>query len=59
MTKGGVTYGDSENMTPYERKIALDAIKELLEEQQKAQDQAIEQARLQKQNDVPKSGLHH
>lgn len=59
LTKGGVTYQDSDNMTPYERKIAMDTIKDLLEGQNKAQREAIEQAKLQKQSDIPKSGLHH
>ena len=29
LTNGGVTYADSNEMSPYERKLALDAIKEL------------------------------
>lgn len=31
LTKGGVTYGDSEDMTPYERKLALETMKKFLE----------------------------
>ena len=43
LTKGGVTYGDTENMTPHERKIALDTIKEVIENQSQAQQAAINQ----------------
>lgn len=41
LSKGGVTYGDTENMTPHERKIAMDTIKEILEEQNKQREQAL------------------
>lgn len=33
LTKGGVTFGDSEQMTPYERTIALEVMKEILDKQ--------------------------
>ena len=33
LTKGGVSYGDTEQMTPYERKIALDVITDILKQQ--------------------------
>lgn len=36
MTKGGVSYSDTEKMTPYERKIATDFIKEMLDAQEEA-----------------------
>lgn len=47
LTKGGVTYGDSENMSPHERKLAIDAIKEILAQQAEAQQKAIENAKNQ------------
>lgn len=33
LTKGGVTYGDTEKMSPHERKLVLDAMKEVIEGQ--------------------------
>lgn len=45
LTKGGVTYGDTEQMTPNERTLALDAIKKILEAQAEAQEKAIQEAR--------------
>lgn len=54
LTKGGVTYSDTEDMSPHERKLALDAIKEILEGQSTAQRQVLQQH--QSSND-PKSGL--
>lgn len=39
LSKGGVTYGDTEGMTPHERKIAMDTLKEILEEQHKQREQ--------------------
>lgn len=59
LTKGGVSYGDTENMTPHERKIALDTIKEMIEAQNKAQQEIIDQSKVQKSNSSPKSGLYH
>ena len=56
LTKGGVTYGDSENMSPYEREIALSTIQEVLEKQHKAQQEQLEAAKSKKNQD-PKSGL--
>lgn len=56
LTKGGVTYGDTEEMTPHERKIALDTIKELLEAQNKAQENSMKKAQGSKSKD-PKTGL--
>ena len=41
LSKGGVTYGDTEEMTPHERQIAMDTIKEILETQKKQQEEAI------------------
>lgn len=58
-TKGGVSYSDSDRMTPYERKIAVQTIREILDDQARAQAEAIEQARLQHDNQAPKSGAHH
>lgn len=57
LTKGGVTYQESEEMTPYERKIALQTIKDLLEAQNKKQEEAINQAKINKQNRSPKSRM--
>lgn len=31
LTKGGVSYGDSDNMTPYERGLALKVMQEFLD----------------------------
>lgn len=59
MTKGGVSFSESDEMTPYERQIALDTIREAYEEQNKAHQRAIEAAQIQKNNSAPKSGLHH
>ena len=56
LTKGGVTYGDTEEMTPHERKIALDTIKELLEAQNKAQENSMKKAQGSQSKD-PKTGL--
>ena len=41
LTKGGVTYGDTQQMTPYERQLAADAIQKFLKEQAEAQEEAI------------------
>lgn len=57
LTKGGVTYQDSEEMTPYERKIALQTIKDLLEAQNRKQEEAINQAKINRQNHSPKSRM--
>lgn len=57
LTKGGVTYQDSEKMTPHERRIALDTIKELLDTQNRKQEEAINQSKINKQNKSPKSRL--
>ena len=44
LSKGGITYGDTEEMTPHERKIAKDTIMEILEEQSKQREQAMQNA---------------
>ena len=44
LTKGGITYGDSEQMSPHERHLALESITRLLEEQAEAQKKAFEEA---------------
>jgi hypothetical protein len=41
LTKGGVAYGDSENMTPYERKLALETMKKFLEASENATPETI------------------
>lgn len=56
LTQGGVTYGDTEQMTPYERKIALDTIQEVLDHQNKTRQEAVEKAKQSRKSD-PKSGL--
>lgn len=58
LTKGGVTYQDSELMTPFERKIALDTIKNLLDTQNKKREEMIEKARIQRKNSSPKSRIN-
>lgn len=55
LTKGGVTYGDTEEMTPYERKIALETITEVLEQQNQQQQAQIDAAK--NKNNDPKTGL--
>ena len=44
LTKGGVSYSDSENMSPYERKLAIEAIMDFLKAQAEAQEKAINEA---------------
>lgn len=56
LTKGGVTYGDSEGMSPYDRKIALDTIQEVLDKQSQAQQAQIDAAKREREQD-PKTGL--
>lgn len=56
LTKGGVTYGDSEEMSPYDRKIALDTIQEVLDKQNQAQQAQIDAAKREREQD-PKTGL--
>lgn len=41
LTKGGVTYGDTDNMSPYERRIAVDTIREFLDESNRRQAEAM------------------
>lgn len=55
LSKGGVTYSDTERMSPYERKIVLDALKELLDKQ----NQEIQKHRGQSHHSQsdPKTGL--
>lgn len=57
LTKGGVTYGDSEMMTPHEREIALSAIKEILKVQSENQAKAVQEAKSANPNKTPKT-LH-
>lgn len=45
LTQGGVSYQDTEEMTPYERKIAYDTIKEIIESQNKMRQEAIDNKR--------------
>jgi len=60
LTKGGVTFAESDDMTPYERKIALDTIRDYLEEQNKVNEKIINDARSNKSDKShPKSGLNH
>lgn len=53
LTKGGVTYGDTERMSPYDRKIAIDYMKEVLDAQTQAREQAMSPTTV---ND-PKTGM--
>lgn len=57
MSKGGVSYSDTDNMTPYERQIAYETLKGIYDEQYAVQQKAFEEARLQKNNNAPRSGL--
>lgn len=57
LTKGGVPYGDSEKMTPYERKIALDIIRDIIDSEVKAKEKAIQDAKIARDNSSPKSRL--
>lgn len=54
LSKGGVTYGDTEEMTPYERKVAYDTLREIYDEQAKAQKKAMEQARASREKSSQK-----
>lgn len=44
-------------MTPYERKIALDTITEILSEQVSKQNEMIKQAEMSRKNSSPKSRM--
>lgn len=57
LTKGGVTYGDSEEMTPYERKIALDTMTEIINAQNGEADKMKRQSEMEKKNYSPRSGM--
>lgn len=57
LTQGGVPYSDSDTMTPYERKLALDAIQEMLEHKAEAESNKIKEMQLARQNQAPKSRL--
>lgn len=57
LSKGGVSYKDTDQMTPFERKIAYETLKEIYDEQYAAQKKAIEEAKLAKENKSPKSRL--
>jgi hypothetical protein len=45
LTKGGVSYSDSEQMSPHERKLALDAIKEILDTQAESYKKILDEAK--------------
>lgn len=55
LTKGGVTYQDSERMTPYERELALKTIVKLLDDTRKSQQKALESSHKKVQD--PKSRM--
>ena len=57
LTKGGVSYSDSEEMTPYERKIALDTVRDIIDSEVKAKEKAIQDAKIARDNRSPKSRL--
>ena len=48
LSKGGITYGDTEKMTPHERKIVRDTIEEILETQSKQREQAYQSSQVNK-----------
>ena len=54
LTKGGVSYSDTDNMTPYERQLAYDTIKEILKCQQDAELKAYQKIK-DTQNKDPKT----
>lgn len=56
LSKGGVSYSETDEMTPYERKIVYETLKGIHDEQYRAQQAALEEARNRK-NDAPRSGL--
>lgn len=58
LTKGGVPYHDSDNMTPHERHIAYEAIKEILKAQSEESQRMINDAQVTRDNSTPKSGMH-
>ena len=57
LTRGGVSYEDSDHMTPYERMLSLEAIQDYLTEQNEAQKKAFESARGGRTIKDPKSAL--
>lgn len=54
LTKGGVSFRDTEYMTPYERKLVLDTMKEVIDRQNQAHEEAVNRAN--SQNKDPKTG---
>lgn len=53
LTKGGVSYGDSDNMTPYERGLALKVMQEFLDKSK-----AVKQQTSQPYSKDPKARLN-
>jgi hypothetical protein len=59
LSKGGVSYHDTDIMTPYERRIAKETLEKIVQEQNNQVQESINQAKLNKKNQSPKSGLSH
>ena len=57
MSKGGVSYSDTDNMTPYERKIAYDTLIEIIQGQANKVQSEMNNQRLNDQRSAPRSGL--
>lgn len=57
LSQGGVSYRDTETMTPYERKIAYEVLNNIYEEQSKVHKKAMEEASLNRKNSSPRSGM--
>jgi len=43
LSQGGVSFGDTERMTPYERQIAYDTLKEIIDSQIEGRKKAMEE----------------
>lgn len=55
-SKGGVNYGDTEIMTPYERTLAYEALKEIIDAQNEANEKAVKSVQAARNNhSEPKS----
>lgn len=44
LTKGGVTYSETDDMSPYERRIAYETIRDILESQAESRKKSMEKS---------------
>lgn len=44
LTKGGVSYSDTESMTPHERKLALEVVEKIIERQNKVRQEMVDKS---------------